>query len=95
MDSLLSIFTTNGAQQIGYTWYSNPKVDQLMEQARSTVDTQQRYNLYNEAEKLILTDAQCIPLYTYGDFRVSNTKRIGGFSYNLYAQVDMWKVWVK
>ena len=44
----------------------------------------QRFNLYNEAEKLILADAPCVPVYTYRDARATNN-RIGGFTYNAFA----------
>ncbi len=43
---------------------------------------------------MILTDAPCVPVYTYRDARASNN-RIGGFSYNSFAQINMWDVWVK
>jgi len=94
MDNFIYLFTTDGGKYGSYSRYSNPQVDKLYQQARGTVDDTQRYNLYNEAQKLILTDAPCIPVYTYRDFRVTNN-RIGGFSYNAYMLVDMWKVWVK
>jgi oligopeptide transport system substrate-binding protein len=94
MDNFIYLFTTDGGKYGSYSQYSNPQVDKLYEQARGTVDATQRYNLYNEAQKLILTDAPCVPVYTYRDFRVTNN-RIGGFNYNAYGMVDMWKVWVK
>lgn len=94
IDNFIYLFTTDGGRYGSYTFYSNPKVDELYEKARGTVDQQQRYNLYNECERLIMTDAPCVPLYTYRDFRVTNN-RIGGFSWNAYGFVDMWKVWVK
>ena len=77
------------------TFYSNTQVDQLITQARDTADATQRYNLYAQAEKLILADVPVIPIYFYRDFRVSNTQRIGGFNYNPMGFIDMWKVWVK
>ena len=94
MDNFIYLFTTEGGKYGSYSQYSNPEVDRLYEQARGTVDDQQRYSLYNQAEKLILTDAPCIPVYTYKDFRVTNN-RIGGFNYNAMMLVDMWPVWVK
>ena len=69
-------------------------MDKLFKQARSTLDQTQRYDLYNQAQKLILADAPCVPVYTYRDFRVTNN-RIGGFTYNSFGLIDMWNVWVK
>jgi oligopeptide transport system substrate-binding protein len=95
MDNFLyPLFQTDQARTGSYTFYSNTQVDDLLQQARSTVDAQQRYNLYAQAEKLILTDMPAVPLYYYRDYRVTNN-RIGGFVHNPMGFTDMWKVWVK
>jgi oligopeptide transport system substrate-binding protein len=94
IDNFIYLFTTDGGKYGSFTRYSNKEVDDLFQKARSTVDQQQRYNLYNEAQKIILTDAPCIPVYTYRDFRVTNN-RIGGFNYNAFGLIDMWALWVK
>jgi len=94
IDNFIYLFTTKGGKYGSYTQYSNPQVDKLFTQARGTQDVAQSYNLYNEAQKLILADAPAIPLYTYRDARITNN-RIGGFNYNAFALTDMWKLWVK
>jgi len=95
MDNFLyPLFQTSQARTGSYTFYSNKQVDGLLQQARSTIDAPQRYNLYAQAEKLILTDMPAVPLYYYREFNVSNN-RIGGFVWNPMGFVDMWKVWVK
>lgn len=95
MDNFLyPLFNSAQARTGSYTFYSNKQVDSTLQQARSTVDATQRYNLYAQAEKLILTDMPAAPLYFYRDFRVSNN-RIGGFYHNPMGFTDMWKVWVK
>lgn len=77
-----------------YTFYNNPEFDALIIEARKTTDETQRRNLYLQAEKLMLEDAPCIPIYYYRDFRVTNN-RIGGFVQDPMSQIDMWKLWVK
>ncbi|NLE22173.1 MAG: ABC transporter substrate-binding protein [Actinobacteria bacterium] len=94
IDNFIYLFTTDGGKYGSYSFYSNAEVDRLFEEARSTTDEAQRLALYNEAEKLILADAPCIPVYTYRDARATNN-RIGGFTYNAFMLVDMWDVWVK
>lgn len=42
--------------------YSNPEVDQLLEQARTESDPQSRTLLYRQAERMIVEDAPWIPL---------------------------------
>jgi len=95
MDNFIYLFTTKGGSYGSYTWYSNKEVDDLFQQARSTSDVAASNAIYNQAEKTILADAPCIPVYTYRDARISNSARIGGFNWNSFALTDMWKVWVK
>jgi oligopeptide transport system substrate-binding protein len=94
IDNFIYLFTTKGGSYGSYTWYSNKQVDALFNQARAAQDVNQSYNLYNEAQKLILQDAPSIPLYTYRDARLTNN-RIGGFNYNAFALTNMWDLWVK
>jgi len=49
-------FCSNGALD-AYTHYSNPDVDRLLEQARTTLDAAVRKTLYQQAQKLIVSDA--------------------------------------
>ncbi len=45
------------------TAYSNPQVDELLEQARTEPVEETRFRLYREAEAIIVQDAPWIPLY--------------------------------
>ncbi len=45
--------------------YSNPKVDQLIDDARKTTDEDDRSELYQEAERIVLDDQAFIPLNWY------------------------------
>ena len=45
--------------------YANPEVDRLLEEARTEQDVARRMALYNQAERLIISDAAAIPL-THG-----------------------------
>jgi ABC-type transport system substrate-binding protein len=44
-------------------YYANPKVDTLLDRARSTPMGEERLRLYREAERLIMEDAPWAPLY--------------------------------
>ena len=46
--------------------YSNPELDRLLEQARTELDQEKRFNLYHRAEEIIVRDAPWIPLW-HGD----------------------------
>lgn len=43
--------------------YSNPDVDDLLDQAANETDEEERLSLYQEAEQIIVADAPWIPLY--------------------------------
>jgi peptide/nickel transport system substrate-binding protein len=57
--------------------YSNPTVDKLLDQARTTTDVAQRKSLYDQAAKIIVDQASYIYLY--------NPNVIQGFSTNLHG----------
>jgi ABC-type transport system substrate-binding protein len=44
------------------TGYSNPDVDRLLEQARVEQDQEQRFDLYRQAEQIIVDEAPWVPL---------------------------------
>lgn len=46
-----------------HTLYGNPRVDGLLEEARTEQDPQKRIDLYNEAEKIIVQEAAWLPLW--------------------------------
>ena len=74
--------------------YKNPQFDALLLKARSTKDDQQRYDVYHQAEKLLLTDAPIITLAYPRMFRVTNN-RIGGYFQDPQGFTKMWTLWVK
>jgi peptide/nickel transport system substrate-binding protein/oligopeptide transport system substrate-binding protein len=94
MDNFLYPLFHSSQSATMYTFYANPEFDDLVVQARQTTDETQRTNLYLQAEKLMLEDAPCIPIYYYRDQRVSNN-RLGGFVHDPMAQTHFWKMWVK
>ena len=75
-------------------FYKNPEFDALLDKARATVDATERYDIYAEAEALMLSDAPVIPFAYPRAFRVTNN-RIGGFYFDPIGYVNMWQLWVK
>jgi peptide/nickel transport system substrate-binding protein/oligopeptide transport system substrate-binding protein len=78
------------------TFYRNPRVDQLLEQARRELDEAQRITLYSEVERLVMNDAPWIPQhqpvleYLYQPY-------VQGIEVNLLGQrsLPMKKIWFK
>jgi oligopeptide transport system substrate-binding protein len=56
-------FVTGGGNN--RTGWSSPDFDELVEQARHTVDHNTRYNLLQQAEAILLSEAPVGPIYTY------------------------------
>jgi oligopeptide transport system substrate-binding protein len=95
MDGFLyPLFDSDQSRTGSYTFYANEGVDDVLQEARATMDAQQRQNLYAQAEKLILADMPAVPLYFYRYFRVSDS-RIGGFTVNPMGLTDMNSIWVR
>lgn len=93
-DFLYPLFQSEQPSYNNAVFYKNPQFDALLNQARATTDATQRYDLYVEAEKMMLTDAPVIPTVYPRAFRVTNN-RIGGFFFDPAGFVNMWKLWVK
>ncbi|GMA14250.1 ABC transporter substrate-binding protein (plasmid) [Deinococcus metallilatus] len=72
-------FTTNGSSNYGK--YSNPKVDALLEKARSATNVTQRKVLYSQAAKIVTEDVPYIFVLNQGYVAIFN-KRVTG--YQLY-----------
>jgi oligopeptide transport system substrate-binding protein len=93
-DFLSLLFHSGDSAWSIFTFYDNPEVDRLLEEARATLDEGERLDLYAQAEKAILADAPVIPLYFCASFCVTNS-RVQGQAVDPLMNVDAWKVWVK
>lgn len=59
--------------------YLNPRVDELFLAARGEVDAKKRLDLYYEAQRLVMTDAQVIPINHMVVMAAVNERRVQGF----------------
>lgn len=73
-DGLYPNFSTGGLGENNFSKFNDPKFDQLISQARSTLDATARYKLYNQAEKLVLDDAAMVPIVWYNNQVVYNSR---------------------
>ncbi len=74
---LYNLFTTGGAYN--QQKYSNPAVDELLEQGRSTLDKEERMAIYKEAQKVIAEDAPMAFLYM-NNFTVAMRDNVKGYT---------------
>ncbi|MDR7487081.1 MAG: glutathione ABC transporter substrate-binding protein, partial [Armatimonadota bacterium] len=63
---LYALFHTSQFPPVGFNrgFYSNPRVDALLDRGRTTVDQGERNKIYAEAMKLIMEDAAWIFLHS-------------------------------
>src|SRR5207253_1819189 len=52
-----SFHSSSAGTWTGADWYSNPKVDQLLEEARSTTDQARRDDLYGQVQQVVVDEA--------------------------------------
>ncbi|MGD0996965.1 MAG: ABC transporter substrate-binding protein [Thermoleophilia bacterium] len=92
-DFLYPLFQSSVSGTNTFTFYSNPTVDKLLAQARGTIDTTQRLQLYAQAEKQILADVPVIPLYFYRDYVITDKRVLGQYEDPMGGE-NMNLVWV-
>jgi len=97
-DAGTSLFTTSGDTIGGQNSmsYSNPKVDELMEQGRSVPGCalEDRAKIYAEVQKILQDDVAYVPLFTQNGLYAAR-KEVQGFSpypSQLYWNVETWSM---
>ncbi|RMF87965.1 MAG: ABC transporter substrate-binding protein, partial [Nitrospinota bacterium] len=62
------------------SWYQNPEMSRLMEEARKTADTEKRYELYKKAQEIVVNDAASLwianPMH-----RIAYRNRVKGYTF--------------
>lgn len=77
MDNFLyPLFRTGSADN--YSNYSNAEVDALLDEARTTVDDDERIALYQEAENIVGNDTAVVPMFYYRHTRVASDRVVNG-----------------
>ena len=86
---LYPMFHSEGGSREGNLFhYSNSVLDQILEQARRTIDNKSRAALYRQAQSIILTDQPCHFISYYNEvFAVRNC--VQGFSVNPLGMVRL------
>jgi peptide/nickel transport system substrate-binding protein/oligopeptide transport system substrate-binding protein len=93
-DFLFNLFHSKG--QRNYMGYHNPRVDDLLTEARRERVLERRMALYRTAEQIVLTDAPLVPLLHLVYHRVFQPS-VRGFKVNALGDpyVPMRKVWLE
>jgi oligopeptide transport system substrate-binding protein len=75
--------------------YSNPEFDELVAEAKQTVDPDEQADLFNQAETILLDDVGTIPLNWFRGDYVYNEDKLGGFTQTNFGLIFYEKVFVK
>ncbi len=69
-----NLFHSNSHGSAGnFQFYTNDKVDKLLEQGRSEMDEEKRKEFYSEAQKIELEDAVVVPIRSYENLAAYHT----------------------
>ena len=90
-ENYLSVFYSKNPAPPNYTRYNNPAFDKLFERALSETNDSARYQLYQQADKLIVEDAVVIPLW-YDKAVHLVQAAIAGFDPNALNMLELRKV---
>ncbi len=77
-----------------YAFYTNPEVDEMLEEARVTVDDDERIELYREIERKVGDDAPMMPLMFYRHHHVASDRVMDGI-YDAGGLFDFKRVWLQ
>jgi peptide/nickel transport system substrate-binding protein/oligopeptide transport system substrate-binding protein len=90
---LYTLFHSQSATN--YANYKNPEVDRLLEQARQEVDDFARFQLYRQAEALIVADAPTVNL-VYDTLELLFQPYVHGIELNALGEpyIPMQKIWL-
>jgi len=94
-DYMWSVFDTQAQGSAGYNWgyYSNPKLDKLLDAASSEPDDAKRKEMYGEAQKLLVEESPALYIYEK-NYRLPMSDKLQGFVFNgIYIEtIDFYAV---
>ena len=82
-DYMWSVFDTQAQGSAGYNWgyYSNPKLDKLLDAASAEPDDAKRKEMYGEAQKLLVEESPALYIYEK-NYRLPMSDKLQGFVFN-------------
>ncbi len=81
-------------QMFNFTGYNNPEFDELVTEARSTSDFDERYQLYEQLNQILVDDAPYIYMYNKLEIR-AYAPHVKGFVTRPDQANNFWTVWLE
>jgi peptide/nickel transport system substrate-binding protein len=76
------------------TGYANPKVDQLLETARRSLNQGEREKMYGEVQEILARDAQWVPVYNTLETVLTKAQVKGFTIHPVEYNLGLWKTWL-
>ncbi len=92
---MYDLFHTDAIGGNNYSYYSNPEFDELVDEAKATVDPAEQADLFQQAETMLLDDVAVIPVVWYRGDYVFNEDKLGDFTQTNFGLIIWEKVFVK
>jgi len=80
-------------QVFNFTGYDNPQFDELVTEARSTSDFDERYEIYQDLNQILVDDAPYIYMYNKLEVRAYSPD-VKGFVTRSDQAINFWRVWL-
>jgi peptide/nickel transport system substrate-binding protein len=80
-------------QVFNFTGYSNPEFDELVEEGRSISDFDERYEIYEQANQILVDDAPYVYMYNKREIR-AYAPYVEGFVVRPDQANNFWTVWL-
>lgn len=80
-------------QVFNFTGYDNPEFDELVDEGRSMSDFDARYEIYQEADQMLIDDAPYIYMYNKQEIR-AYAPYVKGFEVRPDQANNFWNVWL-
>ena len=74
--------------------YENPKVDQLLEAARRSLNQSEREKLYGEVQDILAKDTLWIPVYNTKEIVITRSNVKGYVIHPVEYNLGLWKTWI-
>lgn len=81
-------------QVFNFTGYNNPDFDELVDAGRSISDFDERYEIYQQADQILVDDAPYIYMYNKDEIR-AYAPYVKGFVVRPDQQNNFWNVWLE
>ncbi len=80
-NTFLDMWVTNGGNN--QTGWGNKRYDELIAQAAAETDQKKRFDIFREAESILLQEAAICPVFNYVVIMFYDDKKLGGIEGNL------------